>query len=103
MMTYKMLNRVFRIAQETNLHCGEDHTPVYVLELRHDTFADVLALFLVMHNVSGQCVEDGDPAPFSTLVERNEKFAQDSTGYFKITRVGRRRARLRHGRVMDVR
>ena len=53
----------------TYLHCGEDHTSVYVLELRHDAFTDVFALFFILHNVSAQCVENGHPAPLRTLVE----------------------------------
>ncbi len=101
-MTYNMLNRIFRLAHETDLHCGENHTPVYVLELRHDTFTYVFALFFILHNVSAQRIENGHPTPLGTLVKGDEELAQNGTRYFEKAWVGWRRARLRHGSVVDV-
>lgn len=52
----------------TNLHCGEHHAGVRMLELGHDTFADVLALPLVRCLVTCKCTQDLHSPPLRALV-----------------------------------
>ncbi len=58
--------------------------------------------FFILHNVSAQRIENGHPTPLGTLVKGDEELAQNGTRYFEKAWVGWRRARLRHGSVVDV-
>lgn len=59
-----------------DLDSAQDHRRIVVLELRHDSLANMLALLGILRLVRGQRVEQGDPAPLTALVERDEKLGQ---------------------------
>lgn len=80
----------------TYLHCCEDHAGIRMLELWHDTFANVLALSLVCRLVPCKCIQDGHPAPLRAFIQRNKQFVQDRRSNAKGVR---RRASQNRGGV----
>lgn len=54
----------------------QNHTSVSMLELRNNTFTDVLAFPIIHRFVARQRVQDRYTAPFRTLVQRNEEFGK---------------------------
>lgn len=74
-----------------------------MLELRHDAFAYVFALLLVLRFVPGQRREYSDAAPLGAFVERDEEFVQDRRGDGEDGRIGRGSGRLRRRRRVNIR
>lgn len=61
----------------THLDGCKDDAAIDMLELRNDTLADVLALLLVLSDVSRESVQDGYSAPLRAFIQGDEKFVQD--------------------------
>lgn len=70
----------------TYLHRGENHAGVRMLELRHDTFAYVLALPLVRRLVACKCTQNLHSSPFGAFIQRNKEFVQNCRSNVKGVR-----------------
>jgi hypothetical protein len=55
--------------QEDTFDSSQNDTRVGMLELRHDTLADVLGFLLLVGLVVGQGRQNGDATPLGALVE----------------------------------
>lgn len=66
--------------EETHLDRCQYHARVCMLELRHDSFTDMLAFPFVLRLVSRQCVQNGHASPLRTFIECDQELVQDGVG-----------------------
>lgn len=61
---------------ENNFDSRQDDTRIDVLELRCDTFADVLRLLDIDSRIVGQSGQECNPSPFCAFIQGHEKLLE---------------------------